>query len=285
MNRIAYLLLALILMALLLVNCNREVEFVPYKPQVVVEGQIENGQYASVLLSTSVSFTELMDTTSLLDHAIRNAKITISDGDKSEILLLKVNKKKIPPYEYVTQRMKGEIGKTYTLTIEYDDKIISAETYIPEPVIIDSLWFSKKTPSDRIGYVHISFKNVSNHHYRIATKEESEDIYIPCLYGNVDKTLYPKETQIKMQINKGPIIFPETSYTSYFPDSVDIKVKLSTQLQASYDFWTSYQNEIINSQNPIFPSTQRLKSNVKGGIGIWAGYGSSVKTISGKDYQ
>ena len=181
--------------------------------------------------------------------------------------------------------MKGEIGKTYTLTIEYDDKIISAETYIPEPVIIDSLWFSKKTPSDRIGYVHISFKNVSNHHYRIATKEESEDIYIPCLYGNVDKTLYPKETQIKMQINKGPIIFPETSYTSYFPDSVDIKVKLSTQLQASYDFWTSYQNEIINSQNPIFPSTQRLKSNVKGGIGIWAGYGSSVKTISGKDYQ
>lgn len=265
-------------------SCNEGVDFVAYEPQVVVEGRIENGEYASVLLSRSVSFTESMDTTNLLNHAIRNAKVTISDGTDSEVLLLRTNNQKIPPYEYVTTKIKGEAGKYYYLTIQYYEKTITATTYIPEPIQLDSLWFQKKNETDRVGYIHVQFKNISNHNYQLSTQEiPGEKVFIPCLYGNIDRTLYLTGETISMQINKGPVIFPETSYNTYFPDSVAIKVKLSTQTQESYQFWTSYQNEILNSQNPVFPATNKLKSNINGGVGIWAGYGSSVKTIVGKN--
>lgn len=270
----------LVLIICIISACSRDVDFVPYQDQIVVEGRIENDQYASILLSTSVSFTESLDTSNLLNHAIRNAKVTISDGAKSEILLLKTNQNKIPPYEYVTRNMKGEIGKHYYLTISYYDKMITAKTQIPSPVEIDELSFVKKQATDRTGYIHIKFENTSDLYYQIATQLVGEENgFTPCLYGNIDNTSYPKNEQISMQINKGPITFPKPSYTTYFPDSIPIRVKLSTQTKESYDFWISYQNEILNSQNPFFPSTNRLKSNINGGIGIWAGYGSTTKII------
>ena len=264
-------------------SCNDDIDFVPYQQQVIVEGSIENGRYASVLLSTSASFTESLDLSDLLVHAIRNAKVIISDGEFSEILLLKTNNNQIPPYEYVTQTMKGEVGKTYDLSIIYGKDTITATTSIATPVKIDSAWFVKKNPTDRVGYIHIQFVNESANYYQISTKTPTDNIYTPCLYGNLDNTLYPRNESVQMQINKGPIIYPEKDYTTYFPDSIQISVKLAVQMQDSYAFWTSYQNEVLNSQNPIFPSTNQLKSNVKGALGIWAGYGVSSIIVSGSE--
>lgn len=260
--------------------CDQDTEFVEYKPQFVVEGRIENGSYASVLLSLSASFTESMDTINLLSHAVRNAKVVLSDGQRSEILLLKTNNKKIPPYEYVSREIKGEVGKHYYLTIEYYDRLITAETHIPPPVEMDSLWFVKANESDTVGYIHISFKNVSEYNYQLSTQElPDENVFVPCLYGNIDRVVYPANSQVIMQLSKGPVIFPKADYTTHFPDNQPIRVKLSTQTTESFAFWTSYQNEILNSQNPIFPATNRLKSNINGGVGIWAGYGSTTKVI------
>lgn len=264
--------------------CDQDTDFVGYEPRFVVEGRIEDGAFASVLLSTSASFVESMDTINLLKHAVKNAKVTLSDGTVSEILLLKTNSKKIPPYEYVSREIKGEAGKKYLLKIEYYEQLITAETRIPPPVEIDSLWFVKKQESDTTGYIHIRFRNTGEYDFQISTQEvDEEDVFIPCLYGNIDRTLYPDGSMVSMQINKGPVIFPKTNYKTHFPDNAEIRVKLSTQTKESFAFWTSYQNEILNSQNPIFPSTNKLVSNISGGVGIWSGYGSTVKTIRGRD--
>jgi len=45
------------------------------------------------------------------------------------------------------------------------------------------------------------------------------------------------------------------------------------------DFWNSWQNELVNSRNPIYPSNTSLKSNINGGIGIWAGYGQNTIVV------
>lgn len=261
-------------------SCNEEIDFVSYEPQFIVEGRIESGGYASVLLSTSVSFVEPLDTTNLLSHTVRNAKVTISNGEEEEILMLKTNDRKIPPYEYVTTKMRGEVGKHYHLRIEYNDQLITATTYIPEPVELDRVWFKKKNETDRFGYVYVQFKNSSDHNYQISTQQGSErNVFIPCFYGNIDRALYAKDEVLLMQINKGPVIFPESDYDISFADSLSLRVKLSTQTQESFNFWSDYQNEIVNSQNPIFPASDRLRSNIKGGRGIWAGYGVSIKKV------
>ncbi|MFV0554689.1 MAG: DUF4249 family protein [Mangrovibacterium sp.] len=278
MTRIAILQL---LFLLLFASCERTVDFVPYEPQVVVEGRIENGGKASVLLSTSVSFTEDFDKYELLSHAIRSAKVVLSDGEQEEILRLKTNYDRLPPFEYVSQEMKGEVGKNYSLTIYYKEQIISAETHIPTPVQIETLSFEKKQETDSVGQIIIGFQNTSDYDYQISTRMVGvEEVFRPSLFGNIDRTQYPADELLSIQVSKAPIIYPEADYSTAFPDSVAIEVKLATQTKASFDFWTSYQNEIINSQNPIYPSTTSLKSNINGGIGIWAGYGVEVKVLN-----
>ena len=52
--------------------------------------------------------------------------------------------------------------------------------------------------------------------------------------------------------------------------------------KAGFEFWNSWQNEIINGKSPIFPNTTSLKSNIDGGIGIWAGYGHQTVLVEAK---
>lgn len=266
-----------------MVSCNKEsdISFVKYEPKVVVEGSIENGSFPSVLLSVSASITGPKDTLSLLSHAIKSAKVTVSDGLDSEVLILIANKNKIPPYEYIGREIRGESGKTYSLKIEYDGKIITSSTYIPQSVMLDSLWFKKTHEQDTTGYINIRFKNTSEDYYQVSTRKYgSKGSFTPCLYGNIDPTVYNTNEIVSMQINKGPILFPKTDYTTYFKSADTIEVKFSTQTKDAYKFWTSFQNEILNTQNPIFPANTSLISNVEGGgIGVWTGMASNVYCI------
>lgn len=275
------------LLLLIFFSCNKEAEidFVAYKPKVVVEGSIEKGSFSSVLLSVSASITGPKDTLSLLGHAIKSAKVTVSDGDMSEVLMLRTNNAKIPPYEYVGTVLRGESGKTYSLKVEYSGKIITSTTTIPESVELDSVWFKKTYPQDSIGYINIKFRNTSGSYYQVSTRKYgSRNNFTPCLYGNIDSKVYPRNEEVMMQINKGPVLFPKTDYTTYFKSADTIQVRFSTQTKEAYKFWTSYQNEILNTQNPIFPANTNLMSNIEGGaIGIWTGIASNVYTIITED--
>ena len=66
-------------------------------------------------------------------------------------------------------------------------------------------------------------------------------------------------------------------YLSYQNDT--IRVQLSTQTRESHDYWNAYQDELLNGQNPLFPAHASLPTNIRGGIGIWAGYGSIQRTV------
>lgn len=280
--------LFIIFSSILFISCNKEsdIEIVSYVPKVVVEGSIESGDYASVLLSVSASMTGPKDTISLLNNVIRSAKVTVSDGNVSEILVLQTNRNKIPPYEYRGGVLKGEAGKHYSLKIEYNERLITATTYIPPAVPLTNISFKRTMSTDTIGYIHVDFKNTTDDYYQVSTRVmDSEKVFTPCLYGNIDKDLYPKNEAVAMQINKGPMLFPETSYTTYFKAKSTVRVKFSTLPAAGYKFWTSYQNEILNAQNPIFPANTSLHSNIDGGIGIWCGYGANVYEVKLQDIE
>jgi hypothetical protein len=49
--------------------------------------------------------------------------------------------------------------------------------------------------------------------------------------------------------------------------------------KSGFEFWNSWQNEIVNGRSPVFPANTSLKSNIKGGLGIWEGYGQSTLLI------
>jgi hypothetical protein len=273
----------LFLFALTIISCSND-NFSTQKSlesKIVVEGWIEEGDFAQVLLSSSIPVTDVIDSTNVLDHAIRSAKITISDGQTSEVLRVKNDKNRVPPFVYFGSTLKGEAGKEYSLKIEYLNRVIEAKTIIPKTVELKSAEYIKKNPADTIGYLFVKFDDPLNekNYYQIATKIDGEEpIFVPAFYGNLDDKNF-KEAAVSIQINRGIILFPKTKFTPYFVDGDLIYVKLRTQNKDALDFWNSWQNEIVNSKNPIYPSNTSLKSNINGGIGIWAGYGQSTLIV------
>lgn len=249
--------------------------------KIVVEGWIEEGDYAQVLLSTSIPVTGVIDSTNVLNHVIRSAKITISDGESSEVLRVKNDKNRVPPFVYYGSDLKGVAGKQYSIKIEYLNRVVEAVTTIPKTVPLKSAEYIKKKETDTTGYVFVKFDDPVNekNYYQIATKIDVEEpIFVPSFYGNLDDKNFEKQ-EVSVQINRGVLLFPKTKFTPYFADGDIIKVKLRTQTKEALDFWNSWQNEIVNSRNPIYPSNSSLKSNIKGGIGIWAGYGHSTIVV------
>lgn len=269
----------LFLFTLILLSCSKD-DFSEQsiESKIVVEGWIEEGDYAQVLLSSSIPVTDVIDSTNVLNHVIRSAKITISDGQTSEVLRVKNDKNRVPPFVYFGSSLLGEAGKQYSLKIEYLNRVVEAVTTIPKSVQLKSAEYIKKNVADTTGYVFVNFEDPVNekNYYQIATRiEGKESIFVPAFYGNLDDKNF-KKPSVSVQVNRGVLLFPKTAFTPYFVDGDVIYVKLRTQNKEALDFWNSWQNEIVNSRNPIYPANTSLKSNIKGGIGIWAGYGKSV---------
>ncbi|MBF4466513.1 DUF4249 domain-containing protein [Flavobacterium sp. LC2016-12] len=273
----------LFIFAIIITGCSNDnvSEQKSLESKLVVEGWIEEGDYAQVLLSSSIPVTDVIDSTNVLNHAIRAAKITISDGVNSEVLRVKTDKNRVPPFVYYGSTLKGEAGKEYSLKIEFLNRIVEATTIIPKTVRLQSAEYIKKLDTDTTGYVFVKFDDPLNekNYYQIATKIDGEEpIFVPSFYGNLDDKNF-EASSISVQINRGVLLFPKTKFTPYFADGDLIYVKLRTQNKDALDFWNSWQNEIVNSRNPIYPANTSLKSNIKGGIGIWAGYGQSTLIV------
>jgi hypothetical protein len=260
------------------VDYTEEVEVVS---KIVIQGYIEEGDVSHVILSTSIPIGSTVDTLSILKHVILLAKVTVSDGINSEELSLRFDKNWIPPLVYTGKDLVGESGKTYSLKVEYEGRIIESSTTIPTSVPIRELNYVKDNPADTTGYVFVKFDDPvgEKNQYQILTKvDEKEAVFVPAFYGNLNDDNFSSSV-VNFQINRGVLMFSGTKFRPYFTNGDFIFVKLRTMDKAAFDFWNDYQNEIVNGVNPIFPANTSLKSNIVGGIGIWAGYGVSVVSL------
>ena len=278
----------MLLFFIVLISCNNEdiSKQISVESKIVVEGSIEEGDVAKVILSRSVPIGAAVDSTTILNYVIRSAKVTVSDGEKEEILRLKRDNDRIPPFVYLGSEIMGETGKTYTLKIEYLNRTISATTTIPHSVPILSADYIKDNPADKNGYVFIKFNDPVNekNFYQVETLLDKHDsIFIPALYGNLTDVNF-NAPEIALQIFRGKSFSFEdhSDYKPNFEDGDLIYVKLRTMNNSGFEFWNSWQNEIINGQSPIFPNTTSLKSNIIGGIGIWSGYGQQTVLVRAK---
>ena len=99
-------------------------------PVLVVEGWIENGAAPVVMLSESIPVVDNQEISpsDMLERIAKWAKVTVSDGTRTEVLTGMTDPDYFPPYVFTSGRMKGEVGKTYTLTVEYKDYKATATT-------------------------------------------------------------------------------------------------------------------------------------------------------------
>ncbi|REH00247.1 DUF4249 domain-containing protein [Flavobacterium aquicola] len=280
MKKICLLLLPLLIV---MISCSREnyVESTEGESKIVIEGWIEQGDVPQVILSRSIPIDAVIDSTTIFDYFIRSAKVTVSDGEKEEVLSVKSNEDRVPPYVYSGSKMIGEVGKTYVLKVQYLNRNIEAATSIPSVVSIKSAKYVKANPADTTGFVYLEFDDLVNekNYYQIETRLDTvEPIFVPALYGNLNDENF-SSSSVSLQVSRGIYVFSKTKYKPYFTDGDLIYVKLRTMSKPGFDFWNSWQNEVVNGRSPIFPASTSLKSNIKGAIGIWAGYGQSTVVV------
>src|SRR5688500_16729623 len=148
-----------IICVVIVLGCVPESDFdtIAYEPKLVIDGAIESGGFPTVVLSKSASYFMSIDSSNIRDLFMSTAKVTVSNGVDSEVLTLKRDDASFPPYKYEGTSLKGEAGKTYTLTVEADGERYTSTTTIPEAPKLDRLWFELSSGMDSLGYVYAQF--------------------------------------------------------------------------------------------------------------------------------
>ncbi|WP_131537514.1 DUF4249 family protein [Pedobacter nototheniae] len=271
-----------IMLCIILLSCKKEKVDDDYNPKFVVEGSIEQNGYANVTITHNLPFYTSINSAQLEEIIIKYAKVTVSDGQTSEVLTGSYEKGQFPYFVYKGSDLKGVVGKNYSLKIEYAGYTLNAETTIPPVPQLDRLWFEPKGGKDLQLNIRFTDNVNEKNYYKIYTKLEEERNFSRTLLSNQDDQYFNGKT-INLALNRGSINNLNEEYDPYFVDGDKVMVKFASIPKSGYDFWQGFQNEILNASNPLMGSTNALKSNINGmAVGIWCGYGVSIYSATAK---
>lgn len=265
--------LLLPILAAVLVSC-QDREPAPTPQQLVVEGWIENGAHPVVILTRTLPVVIGKEFTAgdIAHNILRRAKVVVNDGTQDYELKGAIDIDVFPPYRYSTDALVGEVGKTYTLRVEYQDQVVTGETTIPEPVPIDRAYVREVTGG--FGTLACAFTDpeAPGNYYKVFTRTKGKDgDYIPTAFGMVaDEDLDRSTAEIFIFCNMRIL---EGYGRPNIEEGDVVSVKLRSMTRESYDFWSTYDIRVNNTAFSLrAQDTQRL-STLQGGLGYWIGYG------------
>lgn len=273
----------MILLVIIGQSCMKDIELdLPeQEPLIVIDGWIEPGRTAKVLLTATSDFEDPIDSSSYRDIVLTRAKISIIHGEDSETLILKKDERYFPPHIYESNSIKGKVGEEYTVLVEYEGQKVYGTTKIQEPVSIDTAWFHVQEGTDTLGNLWLQWKDSAeiSTNYRIEVKVIGDDSrFVPAQLSTVTDGGFNGEL-FKIPVYKGYKSVSARMEEHRFTTGDTVIVRLSTIGDAEYEFWSGYDAAILNAGNPFASGGSNLKSNVANGLGNWTGYGSSYYTV------
>ncbi len=265
-------------------SCERDIslDIIQSEQQIVVEGIVEQGRQLSVILSRNLPFIGVIDTATLTPYFVNNAIVTVESDGKIDTL-----KQISPDFPfYISFTLFGEIGKTYNLKVEADNKIITATTTILNPIPLDSVFVKEveNKPGLYELFVTLNDPNVLGNYYRAMTKlgnQQNYDTDFQSVYE--DNLINGKKFDFAINAGKGNLD-DSTGFDEYgyFQEGDTIDLRWSVITKEHFDFWQTVERQGSSAGNP-FSAPLKIKSNINGGIGIWGSYANSnYRIIVGK---
>lgn len=304
--------------ALLFTACEKEITVdLPDTPQrVVVEGTIEPGRPPVVILTRTQGYFEPTTAASLAQIFVNNATVTVDNGDgpvqldaictgslTPEQLALFSELSGLDPAllaavnicAYSTAAMVGEVGRTYALRVEVDGEVLTSTTTIPQPVPMDSVWFRlalQRPGDDSLGYawIRLSDPDTVGNHYRWMARRinqrpgggPKDPTFISPLGSTFDDK-YINGLTIDLDFIRGRQMYsdlPEDTNEEqgYFKVGDTVAVKLVSLGYNEYQFYRTYDDN-VSSTGDMFGTPANVRTNIQGGLGIWAGWGVAADTL------
>lgn len=287
-----------------------EKEFVPDLPEVsddiVVEGYIEAGRDATppyVILTKSLPFFK--EITSFNNVFIEGAEVWVSNGTDSTRLqeicwanltpsvrqqaaqFFGINADSVSAdfnfcvYIDFAQKIKGEIGKTYSLRIKTKEgKLLTAKTSIPRAVKIDTIDFIKPPGTNQNDTMAQARATVTDpkgpDYYRYFTSINGSS-YVAGASSVTDDAFFDGIVTKFNLLKSEPRGSGSGENFGLFRRGDTISIKFAMIDKAHFDFWTTLEFN-ANNGGP-FASYTRVKHNITGGIGIWGGSSATYYDI------
>ena len=254
----------------LLLACSKTEEV--GRSQLVVEGWIENGGNPVVMVSESIGIAtgREMDSKGILDHIAKWAKVSISDGTKTEILTGIPDPEYFPPYIYTTSAIAGAVGKTYTLKVEYKDYKVEASTKIPEPVPIDRVYVLSVKDSLAILKVGFTDPPLKGNNYKIFTRTKGKDTHFhPSAFTSMCDDILDGYTEIQLFSTQRLMDY---IYWGNIHVGDELEIKLCSTDRSIYEYWNNFEVSLASNMFNMFYEHD-MSNSMKGAMGYWAGYG------------
>ena len=273
----------------LLVSCEEDlnVKLPGATEKVVIEGSIENGKVAEVLLTKNVPLFSTVTGSNLSDYFILDAQVYVSDGASTDTLTLAIDSSSSLGVVYKGHTVFGVPGHAYYLTVVANGGTYSAVTSIPAPIALDSVWWKADPPNDTLGYAwaHLSEPAGLGNNYRWLAKLPGDRRFI-APYGATSEDKFIDGKSFDFAYNKGydatnpdNTSEAESGVLGYYLPTDTICIKFCTLDRASKDFYITYESSVANNGNP-FASPVTILTNISGGaLGVWAGFGVTYDTI------
>lgn len=282
-----------ILVLLCFTSCEKSINIQPQSqtPLLVVDGTIENGKMPFIILSNSLNYFSEINVEKLVASVVSGAKVTISDGT-ADIQLKEYKRSLGLGFNLIyyssdstgQSAVIGQLGKTYSLKIEYNNQQFTSVTTIP-PVakLVDSIWWKPAPHNDDTTKVVVMGRLTDPKGYgnyiRYFTKVNSGP-FLPgarSVYDDqlTDGTTYDYEMDQGIDRNNPP---GQDDY-GFFNRGDTVTAELANIDKATFDFWRTLEFSYESVGNP-FSSPVKVLSNVSNGaLGAFCGYGVQYKTL------
>jgi Domain of unknown function (DUF4249) len=280
--------------SLLFFSCEKDIDFDLKQavPLMVVDAQIENGQFPTVALSKSLDFFSVISAEILANSFVHNAEVTMSNGlvthTFKEYAIPLGNGYSIYYYGIDSANLAtafiGEFNRQYDLTVKVEGRVYTAKTTIPPLTkIFDSLWTKLPPPdvdtSKRIIMARVIDPPGLGNYIRYFTKKNS-DRFLPG-YNSVFSDEVVDGTTYQGQVDQGvdrnnPI---PTGDDRFIARGDTISFKLSNIDKATYTFWNTWEFNQQGIGNPFSQPGKVLGNISNGALGVFSGYASQVGTV------
>ena len=271
-----------LLLSFFAVACNADYE-VDNDPRLVVEGWIDSGGHPIVILTSTVPITEKRNNLDDLgNYIIRWARVTVSDGEEEVVLTGKLDYRYFPPYFYTTSHIRGEVGKTYRMTVSYKDFYAEAETTIPQPVPLDSLRVLPCESNDTLWQLRAYFHDdqLQTRYYKFFTCMGRRSLMPLSSYmQTLTNEVFAHGNGADVSVFRGRLVTEHNDYIPYFTQRDTMLVKFVTMDETSFRFWNQMEHNMALSKLPMTTTKKNPASNMRGALGYWCGYGATVYPV------
>lgn len=288
---------AVFVLMLGLISCEKEVHINLSNgaSQLVVQGAIETGLPPYVILSKSIGYSPTVDLSTLANTYVHGAVVKVTDGSRSVTLReyqidSTVQGTSYSFYVYSVDSSDpsslffvGQLEHFYTLDIAFEGKNYTSSVKIPNPKPLDSLWAEKidtvDHPNDRVVWFKYTDPDTLGNCFRYFTSTNSGPFYpwINSVFN--DDIINGSTVSYRMNLGFDHSKNPDFDSVGRARAGDTVVIKWCAIDKGVYNFYNTLEYSTGTVGSP-FVSPVNVKTNIVGGaLGIWAGYGTTYKTI------